>query len=53
MINETCRLITLDVEHLHVNTPINAKLYIIELLLTTNNTATSVQPITLLLHNNQ
>jgi hypothetical protein len=50
VINETCRLITVDVEDHYVNTPINAKLYITEILLTINSTATSVQQITSLLH---
>ena len=49
MINETCRLITLDVEDLYLITPINAKLHIAELLLTILITETSVQQITLLL----
>jgi len=49
VINETCRLITLDVEDHYVNTLINAMLHIAELLLTFNSTETSVQPIILLL----
>ena len=49
VINETCRLITLDVEDLYLITPINAKLHIAELLLTILITETSVQQITLLL----
>jgi len=49
MINETCRLITLDVEHLYVNTPINAMLHITEQLLTINSAEMSVQQITLML----
>jgi len=50
VINETCRLITLDVENLYVNTLINTVLHIAELLLTFSSTKTSVQKITLLLH---
>jgi len=49
VINETCRLITMDVEHLYVNTPINAKLHIAEPLLTISSTETTVQQTTLLL----
>jgi hypothetical protein len=49
VINEICRLITMDVK-IFVKTPINAMLHITELLLTINNTETSLQQITLLLH---
>jgi hypothetical protein len=50
VINEICRLITMGVKDLYVNTQINAMLHITELLLTINNTTISVQQITLLLH---
>jgi len=50
VINETYRLITLDVKDLYVNTPINAMLNIAEQLLTISSTETSLQQITLLLH---
>ena len=50
VINETCRLIILDVEDHYVNKLINAMLHITELLLTINNTETSLQQITSLLH---
>jgi hypothetical protein len=50
VINETCRLITLDVKDLYVNTPINAMLNVVEKLLTISTTETSLQQITLLLH---
>ena len=50
VINETSKLITLNVEDHYVNTPINAMLHITELLLTINNTETSLQQITLQLH---
>jgi len=49
VINEICRLITLDLENFYLNTAINAKLHIAELLLTFLITETSVQQITLLL----
>jgi len=50
VINETCKLITLNVEGHYANTPINAMLHITELLLTINITETSLQQITLQLH---
>jgi hypothetical protein len=49
VINETCRLIALDVEDHYVNTLINVVLHIVELLLTFLITETSVHQISLLL----
>lgn len=50
VINETCRLITLDLKYFYVNTLIFVMLNTAEQLLTVSSTKASLQQITLLLH---